>query len=89
MLDNKEKQKALDLINTMEIEFWNTDIIDGEVVVYIITVKDNELNRSVMKKLGYTDSEIDCLKGYRANEIEIQHFVWDYANWFDGSKFLL
>lgn len=86
---NQEKQKALDLINTMEIEFWDTDIVDGEVIVYTVTVKDNEFNRDVIKKLGYTDSKIDCFKSYRTGEIELQNFVWDYANWFDGNDFSL
>lgn len=82
------KQKALDLINTIPIEYYDNDIVDGESIIYIATIQDSETNRNIIESLGYTKQEIDSFKSYRDSEIDLTNFVWDYANWFDGEKFI-
>ncbi|MBD8028177.1 hypothetical protein H9636_16130 [Ureibacillus sp. Re31] len=84
-----DKQKAVDLINTMPIIFYDTDYIDDEFILYTATVEDNEMNRNIIKSLGYTDEEIDRLQSHRKREIELTHFVWNYADWYDGYKFII
>lgn len=80
-------EEQLGIINGLEIEYYDTDIPEDEVVVYIVTVADNKENRGGIKKLGYTDKQIDSFKSYRDNEIDITYFVWAHADWFDGDKF--
>ena len=83
----KDKQKALDLINTMPIKYYDNDSIDGESIIYIATVENNQNNRNIIKSLGYTETEIDNFRSYRDDEIDLTNFVWDYAKWFDGEIF--
>lgn len=84
-----DKQKAVDLINSMPIKFYDTDYIDGKSILYTATVEDNETNRNIIKSLGYTDEEIDRLESHRNREIELTYFVWNYADWYDGYKFII
>ena len=83
-----DRQQALDLINSMELKHWDNDIIDGQSVIYIATVEDSENNRKIIKSLGYTDQEVENFISYREGEIDLTPFVWDFADWFEGDKFI-
>ncbi|MGE8038180.1 hypothetical protein [Lysinibacillus sp. NPDC093692] len=81
-----DKQKALEIINSIEIEEVDSD---GETMLYA-NVEDNEENREKIRSLGYSDDEIDNFKPYEDEPIiDLGLFVWDYANWFDGEKFII
>ncbi len=81
-----DKQKALEIINSIEIDEADSD---GETVLYV-NVEDNEENREKIRSLGYSDDEIDNFKPYEDEPfIDLGLFVWDYANWFDGEKFII
>jgi len=78
-----DKQAALDLINTLEIVDYDAD---GEGLYYANVEVDNKA-RDVLRKLGKTDEWID-LHTDADGLLDLTHFVWEYARWFDGEKFL-
>lgn len=81
-----DKQKALEIINSIEIDEADSD---GETMLYV-NVEDNDENREKIRSLGYSDDEIDTFKPYDDEPfIDLWMFVWDYANWFDGEKFII
>ncbi|MFP7199714.1 hypothetical protein SFC08_01955 [Lysinibacillus halotolerans] len=81
-----DKQKALEIINSIEIDEVDSD---GETVLYV-NVEDNEVNRGKIRSLGYSDKEIDSFKPYDDEPIiDLGLFVWEYSNWFDGEKFII
>lgn len=82
-----DRQYAIDLINRMEIVYYDTDSDESGDIVYIATVLDNEENRHIISQLGYSDKQINNFTSYRYGEIDITNFVWKFANGFDGNKF--
>jgi hypothetical protein len=81
-----DKQKALEIINSIEIDDADSD---GETMLYV-NIEDNEENREKIRSLGYSDEEIDTFKPYDDEPvIDLGFFIWDYANWFDGEKFII
>lgn len=81
------KQVALELLNKMEI--IDTDS-DGEVMVHIY-VENSPVNRLCLTALGKTDAEIDNAVYDHIGDgdvIDLNHFAWDYAEWFNGDTFL-
>lgn len=82
-----QKQQALEILNSMPI--IDTDS-DGEAMIYIY-VENSVENSGKIKSLGYSEKDVvDALYDYNENldVIDLNHFAWDFAEWFDGKKFL-
>lgn len=81
-----DKQKALEIINSIEVDDYETE----DSTMLFANVEDNDENREKIRSLGYSDDEIDTFKPYDDEPfIDLGMFVWDYANWFDGEKFII
>ncbi|QPQ35923.1 hypothetical protein [Lysinibacillus sp. JNUCC-52] len=81
-----DKQKALEIINSIEIDDYETD--DGTLL--FANIEDNEENREKIRSLGYSNDEINTFKPYDDEPfIDLGLFVWNFANWFDGQKFII
>ena len=86
----KKIKDALNLINQLYIVFFDTDYNDdGEGFVNLIEIEDTEKNRSIIKQLGFTDTEIDKFKSRKENRIELSGFVWNFVDSFDGDMFYI
>lgn len=82
-----QKQQALEILNSMPI--IDTDN-DGEAMIYIY-VENSQENREKVMSLGFSEKDIlDALYDYNENKdvIDLNHFAWDFAEWFDGNEFL-
>jgi len=82
-----EKQKALEILNSMVIVDAESD---GEVMEFIY-VENSEENREKLMSIGFAEAQIDNGLYDRLEDndvIDLNHFVWNYAEWFDGEKFL-
>lgn len=77
----------LTLINQLAVKHYDTDSTEDGIVVYMATVDDSEQNRNIIKRLGYTNAQIDTFLSHRDNEIDLACFIWDHVDWFDGEKF--
>ncbi len=80
-------QKALEILNSMPI--IDTDN-DGEAMIYIY-VGNSQKNQQKIMSLGFSEKDIqDAIYDYNENKdvIDLNHFAWDFAEWFDGKKFL-
>ena len=82
------RQSTADLINEMSVVYYDTDSAEDGEFIYIITVEDTDKNRDVIRKLGYSNEQIDAFISYRDNEIDLSFFVWLYVDWYDGKKYL-
>lgn len=88
-MPNKHGEKdwldtALPLINSLEITELDAD---GEVLYYAF-VDNTEENREVLIKAGVTPTEIEEATTEDNKNIDLTFFVWNFALWFDGRKFL-
>ncbi|EOA3902539.1 hypothetical protein ACH0R4_RS14795 [Bacillus cytotoxicus] len=79
-----DKQKALDLLNSLEI---HDEDADGEILHYAL-VKLNEDSEKVIKSL--LPEGVDFKDGLddKGELFDITLFCWEYAEWFNGDVFL-
>ncbi|AUB66779.1 hypothetical protein CSW12_02405 [Bacillus cereus] len=82
-----EKQKAIDLLNGLEIHDYDAD---GEELYYAL-VEINEKVISVLQQLGLTKSAIDFEKDLtdEGDFFDLTKICWKYAGWFNGDHFML
>ncbi|MEW5569712.1 hypothetical protein [Rossellomorea marisflavi] len=81
------KQKTLEIFNSMEIVDSESD---GEVMICIY-VENSQENREKLLLIGFSETQIDnALYDHieKLDVIDLNHFVWNCAEWFDGAKFL-
>lgn len=78
-LSDKEK---LDLINTIEV----IDISSSGGEIEYILVKNNEVNRGILNKIGITDKEIEEECSPEDDLFDISSIGGRYANYFDGKR---
>lgn len=63
---------------------------DGDSMIYIY-IENSKENREKVMSLGFSKKDIfDALYDHNGNKdvIDLNHFAWDFAEWFDGNKFL-
>jgi hypothetical protein len=75
---------ALPLINSLEIIDADAD---GEVLNYAL-VENTKENRDTLKQAGVTDEEIEEALECYEHSIDLTTFVWKFAKWFNGDKFV-
>ena len=74
---------ALPLINSLEIVDKDAD---GEILYYAL-IEGTEENKEVLRQAGVTLQEIENSTGDEG-QIDLTHFVWKFAKWFNGEKFV-
>ncbi|MCA1029330.1 hypothetical protein LCM23_25285 [Cytobacillus kochii] len=74
---------ALPLLNSLEIVDKDAD---GEILFYAL-IEGTEENKEVLRKAGVTSQEIMDSTG-DSGKIDLTHFIWKFANWFNGEKFV-
>lgn len=79
-----DKERVLELINTLEIIDYNAD---GEILYYAL-VESSKENIEKLKQVGLTEKQIEESMNDGKDSIDLTSFVWNYAEWFDGEKFL-
>lgn len=80
---NSVADNTLELLNSLEIVEGDAD---GEFL-YFALVESTEENLNILAQAGITQDEISRStdsEGY----IDLTGFIWEYAKWFDGEKFL-
>lgn len=83
-----DRQKVLDLINTLEIFDYEAD---GEALYYAY-IDLNDENVSTLKKIGLNETQIRWYQDFDDDDspiFDLTKIVWEYAEWFDGKQFLL
>jgi hypothetical protein len=75
--------KALPILNSLEIVDFDAD---GETLYYCL-IEDTEENQKTLKQAGVTQKEIDEAISAEG-QIDLTSFIWKFAKWFDGDKFL-
>lgn len=81
------KQKELEILNSMEI----VDAESGGEAMLHIYVENNEENKNKLLELGFSNEYIESgIYDYEDenNVIDLNHFAWDFAEWFNGKVFL-
>jgi len=78
--------ESLALINSLKLVDYDAD---GEILYYAI-VENTAENRLVLNNAGVTDKEIESSICHHDNSelIDLTGFIWNFAEWFDGEKFL-
>lgn len=78
--------KSLALINSLKLVDYDAD---GEILYYAL-VENTAENRLVLNKVGVTDKEIEnsLCRYNNSKAIDLTGFIWNFAEWFDGEKFL-
>lgn len=79
-----DKQKALDLLNSLEI---HDEDADGEILYYAL-IKLNEDSEKVIKSL--LPKGVDFKDGLddKGELFDLTLFCWEYAEWFNGDIFI-
>lgn len=80
-----DKQKAIDLLNSLEIYDYDAD---GETLHYAL-VKLNEDSEKVIKSLLPEDMDFNDGLDEKGELFDITLFCWEYAEWFNGDQFML
>lgn len=83
-IEEEKSQERIDLLNTMFVEDWDCD--SGEIVY--IRVSDNETNRTALKELGATETDLENMSIGTGGLLDITYFAFEYtdAEWWCNSR---
>lgn len=82
-----EKQKAIEVLNSMEIVESESD---DDIMIFIY-VDNSAENREKLMSLGVSEYDVNMGTNDHKGEndvLDLSHFAWSFAQWFDGERFL-